>query len=162
MAWRMDYGPKDFCKGPAPIDTDFATGQIFAKGGGRFVYLASGNATGALTATAALFGWAVLGWSPGSRYVSGTYPSYVFTTDSSAVEKHLVKPLDPGSIFYMPADDTYAKATHKGKDCDLIGVNDGTAQVADIGTSSTNVLRIIDGDGTVVQVQVPDSKIQVG
>ena len=51
-------------------------------------------------------------------------------------------------------DKLQAVADHLGIDCDIIGVNDGTKQVADIGTSSTNVLRIVGGTEGSAEVLV--------
>lgn len=158
---RIKFGPERQ-GGPKPINLPFAASQIFHELGGAVTYTDSnGRQAGALTATATVFGWANLGFSVGDSHVSGTLGSRKFTTSSTAGEKHLVTPLSEADVFWMPADDTFVEGTHRGIDCDLIGVNDGTKQVADIGTSSTNILRILDGTGTEVLVMVRSAVLQV-
>ena len=159
---RIKFGPECWAGGPQPINLPMAASQKFHELGGALCHVDSnGRFALTLTATASVLGWCNLGYSVGDSHVSGSVGSRVFTTSSTAGEKQLMTILAGGEMFWMPADDTFVEATHRGIDCDLIGVNDGTKQTADIGTSSTNILRIIDGTGTEVLVQVVAGILQV-
>lgn len=160
---RLKFGPERQ-GGPLPINLPFAASQYFHERGGAIVHADdNGRMALTLTATTSCFGWANMGFSVADSHVNGTAApgTRYFLTSSTAGEKHLVTPLSEADVFWMPADDTFAEATHRGIDCDLIGVNDGTKQTADIGTSSTNMLRILDGSGTEVLVMVRSAVLQV-
>ncbi|MEK9722311.1 MAG: hypothetical protein VW405_02345 [Rhodospirillaceae bacterium] len=122
----------------------------------------NGRVTLALTATATLFGWAELGFSPDAALVTGDAGSRVFTSSSTAgATKELVHLAGSGECdgFWIPDAGTPAQA-RVGEACDLVGVNDGTKQTSNSGTSSTDVLRIIDFDGTDCFVMVNPAKVQ--
>lgn len=124
-----------------------AASQYFHRNGGAFVYLdASGHVTLALTATATLFGYAIAPQSPNA--VSAGSSSDYWKSSATAGADYVSVITDLNAEFLVPADAT-AAASDAGNACDLIGVNDGTVQQADIGTSSTDVLRIV-GPGTAV------------
>lgn len=150
----LKYGPK-FESGPRPLYLPVEASQKFHEQGNAFVTSTAG--TGhlglSLTADTTIFGWLLTGFSPRAPEVSGSLGSYVFTTSSTAGTRYLVKPLDPSEVFYVKADAVFAEAM-RGDACDLIGVNDGTAQTADVGTSTTDVLRILDGVVGVADVLV--------
>lgn len=137
---RLKYGPVGEC-GPAPRKHVFATGETFHELGGAIVYVnASGNMAAGLAATAALFGYGLFEFSPEQSEVTGDVGSRIFTTGtlkSYAVVR--------GSFdgIWMPADANYARATNLATDCDIVVTS--SKQMADIGTSVTNVLRIVDG-----------------
>lgn len=157
---RLKYG-SEFEGGPLPRSQPFAASQIFHEKGGAIVYAdGSGNMVGALTATATLFGWAILGFSPDAPGVTGAAGSRILTTDSTAgASSFPVKAFCGADVFWMPPDATPTQAI-VGNACDIIGVNDGTKQLADVGTSSTDVLRIVGQDGTDVLVMVNPAKLQ--
>lgn len=158
---RIKYGP-EFESGPRPRSWPFAASLQFHETGCAFVHVdGNGRMDLTLTADTAVSGWALLGFSVGDSHVTGTSGSRVFTTSSTAGEKHLVKPLDYSDVIWGRGDDTFVEGTHRGSDCDLIGVNDGTRQTINIGTSSTDILRILDGDGTDILVQVNSGKLAV-
>jgi hypothetical protein len=159
MSGPVKYGP-DGAQGLGPLRLPFAASQQFHELGCAFTYAdASGHQALALTATATLFGWALLGFSPQAPEVSGTHGARKFTTSSTAATKYDCKPLT-GSEYIWGIGDASFSESDRGNACDLIGVNDGTQQKIDIGTSSTDVLRIIGGDGTAILVAVNPSKLQ--
>jgi hypothetical protein len=145
----------------------FAASQYFHERGGALLFSDTGNLKLALTATAHVFAWGMFGFSPDAPGVTGTAGSRYFLSSATAGTKYLAKPLTGSEIFVMPGDDSFVSATHRGLDCDLVSVNDGTQQVADIGTTSTNILRIIGGgndDGglaTDILVMINPIKLQL-
>lgn len=157
---RLKYGA-EFEGGPLPRSQPFAASQIFHEKGGALVYAdGSGYMTGALTATATLFGWALLGFGYAAPGITGAAGARILTTSSTAgADSHPVKPLSGADVFWMPPDATPTQAS-VGNACNIIGVNDGTKQVADIGTSTTDVLRIVGQDGADVLVMVNTGKLQ--
>lgn len=148
----LGYGPIHNIGGKVD-DYVFAASETFREDGGAFVNInTSGLVQAAVAADATIFGYALLGFSPGAPRVdeTGTYGQRVLTT--VAGDSWRVYLADGSTVFKVPADDTYAKATHLGIDCDLVVTSN--KQMADIGTSSTNVLRIVQGSGTDVEVVV--------
>jgi len=141
----LKYGPK-FESGPAPLYLAVEASQKFHEQGCAFVTSTAG--TGhlgvSLTADTTVFGWLLTGFSPRSPEVTGSVGSYVYTTSSTAGTRYLVKPLCASDVFYCKADAVFAEAM-RGDAGDLVGVNDGTAQTVDVGTSSTDIVRMIDG-----------------
>lgn len=116
-----------------------AASQYFRHNGGGFVYLdGSGHVTLALTATATLLGYVE---APAGVGAGAAGSAYWKSSATAGADKVFVI-TDPNAEFMVPADDTVTAAM-AGNACDLIGVNDGTAQTADVGTSSTDVLIII-------------------
>jgi hypothetical protein len=139
-----------------------AASQKFLRSGGAFVYLnSSGHVTLALTATATLFGYAVVPLG----YVSAGTDTNVWESSATAGADKIPVITGLGNEFLIGADDTVTVAM-AGNACDLVGVNDGTAQVADVGTSSTDVLIItrrgLDVGGTATQavVKLNPAKVQ--
>lgn len=162
----LKYGPQDMELGPRPRKMPFAASQKFHELGGAFVHAASGNMTLTLTATAYVFGWAMLGFGPDVEGITGSAGSRYWTSSATAGTKYSVKPLSGAEVLVMPGDDSFVSATHRGNACDLIGVNDGTVQQADIGTSTTDILRILGagsddgGSATEIVVMVNPAKLQ--
>ena len=139
-----------------------AASQYFARSGGAFVYLdANGRVTLALTATATIFGYAVAGAGAGA----GTDANVWLSSATAGADKVPVIRITNELEFLVPSDGTPTIAM-AGNACDLIAVNDGTIQTADIGTSTTDVLLIQDigtkagGSVTDVIVKVNPAKIQ--
>ena len=138
-----------------------AASQYFYQNGTNLVYLdGSGHVTLALTATATLLGWAVVPKGRGA----GSSDNYWLSSSTAGEDKILVV-TDPDARFILPADDTVTEAM-KGNACDIIAVNDGTATQVDVGTSSTDVLVIVDlgtkynGSATDVVVKINPLKYQ--
>lgn len=139
-----------------------AASQYFNRAGGAFVYLdGSGHVTLALTATATIFGYAAAPAGQGA----GTDAGYWKSSATAGADKVPVIRITSELEFLVPSDGT-PTISQAGDACDLIGVNDGTTQKADIGTSTTDVLIIQDigtkagGSTTDVIVKVNPAKIQ--
>jgi len=139
-----------------------AASQYFRHDGVNLVYLdGSGHVTGALTATATIYGRALV---PSGRG-AGTSDNYWLSSATAAADKIIVIPVSAGERFLVPADDTVTTAMI-GNACDIIAVNDGTAATADVGTSSTDVLLIkgvgtnYGGAATDALVAINPSKVQ--
>ncbi|MCR4308035.1 MAG: hypothetical protein NUV80_05735 [Candidatus Berkelbacteria bacterium] len=122
-----------------------AASQYFYHNGINFVYMdGSGHLTLALTATATLYGWALV---PAGRG-AGTSDLYWKSSATAGADVIPVITVGEGAQFILPADDTATQAMI-GNACDIIAVNDGTATTVDVGTSSTDVL-LITGIGTTI------------
>jgi hypothetical protein len=130
-----------------------AASQYFYHNGVNLVYLdGSGNVTLALTATATIYGWAIV---PSGRG-AGSSDDYWLSSSTAGKDKILVvvAQSNPDAKFLMPAGatakgDTTVTAAYNGNAVDIVAVNDGTATWADIDTGSTDVL-IVKGIGTEV------------
>lgn len=140
---HMLYGPAKV--GVRTQMLPVAASQYFRHGGVNAVYLdSSGHVTLALTATASLYGFAIV---PAGRG-AGTSDDYWLSSATAGKDKIAVVPATEMCPFIVPADDTVTDAM-RGNACDLTAVNDGTATYADVGTSSTDVF-IIQGKATDV------------
>ncbi len=164
----LKYGPEDLMAGVRPRKLPFAASQKFHELGGALLFSDAGDLKLSLTATAHVFGWAVLGFGANVDGIStDAAGSRYWTSSSTASTKYMAKPLTPSECIWMPGDASFVSGTHRGLDCDLIGVNDGTKQQADIGTSSTNILRIIGagsddgGSATDILVMINPIKLQL-
>jgi hypothetical protein len=136
MSTSLKYG----CITPNAKGREYpvAASQYFCHAGGHWVYLdSSGHVTLAITATTYLFGWAV---SPAGVGAGAAGSAYWLSSATAGADKVFVI-TDPTAEFCMPADAT-ATAAYEGRTADLVSVNDGTAQVADLGTTSTDVLLV--------------------
>lgn len=115
-----------------------AASQYFNHNSGGWVYLdGSGHITNALTATATIFGWVDAPVGTGAGAAGSAY----WKSSATAGADSLFVVTDKNAQFIMPADDTVTVAM-AGNACDLVSVNDGTVQTADVGTSTTDVLII--------------------
>jgi hypothetical protein len=138
----------------------FKNAQVFQENGAHFVTMDNADLILAADASSAgLFGYALLGFSPGAPRVaaSGTYGSRLLTTVTG--DKFSVYLDGTGDTTYrVPSDANYA-AGMAGLDCDL--VLSTNRQLVDVGTSSTNVLRIVGGivGEAVVDVKVYKNQI---
>ena len=141
-----------------------AASQKFNPNGASFVYLdANGHITLALTATQYLFGWA---FSP--RQLEGTALSNGYWTSSAVAgtSKLLVAPAacNPGVLFRVPALTNSAVAARCGECTDLVSVNDGTVQYANLGTNDHDVLLVMalppDGDDDSILVAFNPNEVQ--
>lgn len=138
----------------------FANAQPFQEDGAHFVTM--NNADLILVADAAsagLFGYALLGFSPGAPRVNaaGDYGSRILTTVTG--DKFQVYLDGTGDTTYrVPSDANYA-AGMAGLDCDMVVST--SKQLVDVGTSSTNVLRIVGGvvGSAIVDVKIFKSQI---
>ena len=141
-----------------------AASQFFYHNGVNAVYLdGSGHVTLAVTATATLYGIAVVPGGMGA----GTSNDYWKSSATAGKDKIPVIPVSENAVFLLPSDDTVTQAM-AGNACDLIAVNDGTATTVDVGTSSTDVFLIkgrgvdyvSDAAATDVVVQINPAKQQ--
>lgn len=115
-----------------------AASQYFHHNGGGFVHLdGSGHVTLSLTATGTIFGWADAPVGVGAGAAGSAY----WLSSATAGADKLFVVTDKNAEFIVPADATVTAAM-AGNACDLLGVNDGTAQQADVGTSTTDILII--------------------
>lgn len=123
-----------------------AASQKFYHNGAQFVYLdGNGHVTVAVTATTALYGYAIV---PNGRG-AGSSDDYWQSSATAGADKIAVIPVSEGARFLCPADDTVTVAM-QGNACDIaLTTADGSQQVVDVGTSTTDVL-LIDGIGTDV------------
>ena len=137
---HLRYG----CLDPAPITKEYpvAATQYFRHDGPNFVYLDSdGRVALALAATATLFGYAIVPKGMGA----GTSADYWLSSATEGADKIAVVAPDQGYNF-LCLGNTTATAAMAGNACDLDAVNDGTAYLVQLATSSTDVL-IIQGRG---------------
>jgi hypothetical protein len=129
--------------GVSTVELPVAASQYFRHNGVNAVYLdGSGHVTLALTATATLYGIAIVPNGMGA----GTSANYWLSSATAGADKIHVITVDKGARFLCPADDT-ATAAMIGNTADLVVVNDGTATYVDVGTTSTDVF-LIDGIGS--------------
>jgi len=146
------------------IELPVAASQFFRHDGVNAVYLdGSGHVTLALTATATLFGVAIV---PGGQG-AGASDNYWKSSATAGKDKIPVIPVSENAQFLVPSDDTVTQAM-AGNACDLIAVNDGTATTVNVGTSSTDVFLIegrgvdykYDAAATDVVVRLNPAKVQ--
>ncbi len=150
---------------PKIVEVPVAASQYFYHNGINLVYLDSnGRAALALTATATLYGYAIVPKGRGA----GASDAYWLSSATEGKDKIAVIPIsgNEDATFLLPADDTVTAAM-KGNACDIIAVNDGTATTVDVGTSSKDVLIIEDvgtsvagGSATDVVVKFNPAKVQ--
>ena len=157
MSNTLKFGPRRACQDDIE-EREFAASQAFREDGAAFVAAnSSGLMLAADASTAGLFGYALLGFSPSAPRVdeTGTYGQRVLTTASG--DKFQVYSGDLATSFRVPSDASFAGVV--GLDCDL--VVSSSKQMADIGTSSTNVLRIVGGISgeSVVDVKINTAQV---
>ena len=117
-----------------------AASQYFYHNGVNAVYLdGSGNVTLALTATATLYGVAIVPTGMGA----GTDPLVWKSSATAGADKIPVIPISDDDEFIFPSDGTVV-AGDRGNACDLAAVNDGTATYVTRATDSTKVFIIQD------------------
>ena len=146
------------------IEMPVAASQKFNRTGGAFVIQDSaGNIRLALTADATICGFAIVPLGIGSGL--GT-DAAVWQSSATAGADRLPVIVNLSAEFLVPADDTVTQAMC-GDGCDLIGVNDGTKQTADVGTGANDVLLVeklgtaAGGSITDVVVRMNPSKMQI-
>ena len=152
----MNYG----CMHPSPKTTEYpvAASQYFAHTGPNLVYLdGSGYLTKALTATATIFGVAIVPTGRGNP--TNTSDVYWMSSATAAEDKIPVIKVDSGYSFLMLADDT-PTASQAGNACDLTAVNDANLDYVNIGTSSTDIF-IIQGRGVDFDNRAGDNDVVV-
>ena len=134
----MKYGPLK--AGVKTVELPVAASQYFRHEGVNAVYLDSnGRVTLALTATATIYGWAIVPKGRGA----GSDDNYWLSSATAGKDKIPVLPAEELVEVLAPSDDTVTAAM-RGNACDLIAVNDGTATTVNVGTSSTDVFIIKD------------------
>lgn len=140
-----------------------AASQFINRTTGAFIYMdGSGHVTTAITATQKLFGYV---GCPAGRG-AGTSDDYWKSSATAGADELPVIRLSRELEFLMPADDTPTIA-QVGDACDLVSVNDGTAQQIDVGTSTNDVFLIQDigtkagGSTTDVIVKMNPAEIQI-
>jgi hypothetical protein len=134
------------------VEVGITASDAYDLKGGAFVKLdnSTGYVTLCLAADTEIYGWAKPPFGRNDR-VSGT----TYTASSTAgLDKAQVYLAHGGAIFRMPADAAPAK-TDIGRACDI--VMSGNIQQADIGTSTTDVLRIVN----VTTDDIADTAVQV-
>lgn len=139
----------------------FAASQRFSQQGAAFIFLdASGHATKALNATAGLAGWFTeVGFSiagENSRVAEDSNGVLEYTTSSTAGTEYRALIATPADIFKVPTSAAYA-AARLGETADITGVSDNTSgniQKVALGTTTTDVLRVIGGTVGVAEAYV--------
>ena len=133
--------------------------------GGFWVYLdANGRVSLCLNATANVFGWAEFPTSlpAGSTAASNGY----WTSSSTAGADKVFVHTNPNTVFAMPCTSgTVWAQARLGELLDITGVAtaDGSAQEANPGTNSTDILVAAGGDDndtSVIYVRMNEDKIQ--
>ena len=141
-----------------------ADAQKFHPNGAAFVYLDSnGYVTLALTATATIFGWALVPRSLGrDDLANGYWTSKTAATTGISYVPVIVARENPGVTYRVPNAAGLAVLARCGELCDLIAVNDGTKQYADLATATTDVLAIVglQNDGDTNSILVTIEKVQ--
>lgn len=133
-----------------PGGVPFAASQRFSANGAAFIYMdASGHATKALNATAGLWGWFTgVGFSlDDPRVAEDSAGIAEFTSSSTAGTKYRALCAFEGDVFFVPTSAAFA-AARVGETCDITGVADnssGNIQKAILGTTTTDVLRVVGG-----------------
>ena len=140
-----------------------AASQYINRSTGAFIYMdGSGHVTTALTASQKLFGY--VGCPAG--HGAGTSDSYWKSSATAGADKIPVIRLSRDLEFLMPADEA-PTASQVGDACDLLSVNNGTAQQIDVGTSTNNVFLIQNvgttagGSTTDVIVKMNPAELQI-
>jgi len=123
-----------------------AASQYFAFGGGAFGDLnSSGHYTIAETADTALWGWAL---APKSVTATAGLTYYLSSSTAGADKLFVIHCVE--TVFDMPTSTATMAASQVGELCDLISTNGATTpQYANVGTNSTDVLRVVGGDITL-------------
>ena len=130
------------CLDPSPKTKEYpvAASQYFYHEGFNACYLdSSGHVTGALTATATLFGYAVVPKGRGA----GTSDDYWLSSATAGADKIPVISAMDGYSFLAPGIITVTAAMTGGA-WDIVAVNDGAATYVDFDTSSTDVVICVD------------------
>jgi len=142
--------------GTPTVEVGVAASQFFYHNGVNLVYLdGSGHATLALTATATVYGVAIVPNGMGA----GTSFDYWKSSATAGADKIHVIPVSAGATFVFPADTTVTEAM-KGNACDLVAVNDGSATYVNTSASSTDIF-LIEGIGTEVGLAVTDVIVKI-
>lgn len=139
-----------------------AASQFFRHDGVNLVFLdSSGHVTLALTATATIYGRAIVPGGTGAD----TDNSYWKSSATAGADKMTIIPVAASERILAKADDTVTEAMI-GNAADIIAVNDGTETLVDVGTTSTDVLLIVgkgidyNGSATDVVVKINPAKTQ--
>ena len=151
---HLRYG----CLDPAPITKEYpvTASQYFRHDGPNFVYLdGNGRVSLALAATATIFGYAIV---PKGRGV-GSSDDYWLSSATEGKDKIAVIAADQGYNF-LCLGNTTVTAAMAGNACDLDAVNDGTAYLVQVATSSTDVL-LIQGRGVDFKADAGTSDVVV-
>ena len=156
------------CTDPSPRTTEYGVNasDVFAHAGANFVILGSdGFVTPALTTTATLFGYAIIPKGTGAGSAVADWKA----SATDGVDKVPVILATDNYSFFVPADAT-ATAGQAGDAIDLLNASatDSTAALADVGSSSTDVLIIqelatkkhSDAAVTDIIVKINPAKIQ--
>lgn len=138
-----------------------AATQYFHPAGTHFVYFDSnGRITLALTATGYLYGWA---FSPISLVAGSTDAANGYWTSSSTAGADKLNVCFGITAVYRGYSATMAQA-RIGECADLVGVNDGTRQYVNPGTSTQDVLVVrglpLDGDTAAAIVSINPNEFQ--
>src|SRR3972149_8076160 len=136
----LKYG----CVHPAPKTKEYpvAASQYFQHNGFTPVYLdSSGHVTGALTATATLFGWAII--PKGRGNTTNTSDDYWLSSATAGADEVPVVLAKDGEEFLCPGIITCTAAMTGGA-WDLIGVNSASTHYVDLDTSTTDVVIVTD------------------
>lgn len=136
----LKYG----CLDPAPKTKEYpvAASQYFQHNGFTPVYLdSSGHLTGALTATATLWGIAII--PKGRGNATNTSDSYWLSSATAGEDKLPVVLAKDGYQFLAPGIITCTAAMLGGA-WDIVGVNSASTHYVDLDTSSTDVVIAVD------------------
>ena len=155
-------------KGPGfemPGGVPFTASQIFSANGAAFIFQdSSGDSSLALNATAGLTGWFTgVGFSLDHPKVALDSNGIAEFTTSSTVTEYKAMMAGPGDVFLVPTSAAFAKA-RRGETCDITGVASnatGNIQKAVLGTTTTDVLRVIGGIVGVSEVVVSINTFQL-
>jgi len=140
----LTYGVLTGMDDSTTVTVPVAASQYFYHEGINFVDIdSSGHATKVETADTEIYGFAIV---PKGR---GVGEDNIHWQSSATAGKDSIQVVtDRDALFLLPADATPA-ITDNVLLCDLIAANDSNdvAEYVDIGTSSTDVLQIVDYNG---------------
>ena len=132
----LKYGALNEAMALASFKMPLTAAEAFANQSGKFVKIAAGAASLAVTASTELVGWA------------NTHAHTVGTGEIAEIYNDL------RAHFLMPSTDTDFLASMRGKTCDIKCAGVTSVQYADLDGSTNDQLVIYDGDATLDIVEV--------
>ena len=161
---HLFYGSTD--PSPSTVEYPAAAAQVWAHAGANFCLLdGNGRVIPAVSGSATIFGYALIPKGTGAGSAVADWKA----SATEGADKLAVVLATDGYSFFVPADAT-ATAGQAGDAIDLLNASatDSTAALADVGSSSTDVLIIqelatkkhADAAGTDIIVKINPAKIQ--
>jgi hypothetical protein len=135
------------------VEMPVAASQKFKHDSANFVVLDNdGNIRLALTADATLYGYAIIPKGRGAGDDDGVWES-----SSTAGKDKILVVKDPDARYLIPASSPITQS-NVGNAYDLIGVNDGTAQIVNLAAGNNDVV-VIEKPGTSIERGVANDAV---